>query len=48
MCSMRSGTLLGIGEGHTLWTRAILTSPWVEVPDSGSVIGVTALDHKTR
>ena len=48
MCSMRSGTLLGIGEGHTLWTRHILTSPWVEVPDSGSVIGVTALDHKTR
>ncbi len=35
--------LLGIGMYHQLWYREELTSNWVHVPNSGSVIGITVL-----
>jgi hypothetical protein len=39
----RSTVILGIGLDHQLYTRDNLTSPWVVVPNSGSVIGVTQI-----
>jgi hypothetical protein len=40
---MANETLLGIGMDHELYTRTALTSPWVEVPNSGSVLGVVSI-----
>jgi hypothetical protein len=34
-------TIIGIGMKNDLWTRATLNSAWVQVPNSGSVIGVS-------
>jgi hypothetical protein len=44
---LQDGTILGIGMDKYLWTRATLNSSWVQVPNSGSVIGVTVLKDGT-
>jgi hypothetical protein len=40
---MPDGTIVGIGVGHKLFTRAALTRPWVEVPNSDNVLGVVSI-----
>jgi hypothetical protein len=39
---MKDGKLLCSGTDRTLYTRETLTSPWVEVPNSGSPLAITA------
>jgi hypothetical protein len=39
--------ILGIGMDNELFTRATLFSPWVKVPNSGNVIGVTVMPNGT-
>jgi hypothetical protein len=40
---MPDGKLLGIGMDNALWTRDTLTSDWQQVPNSGSVLGITVM-----
>jgi hypothetical protein len=40
-------TILAVGVDHQLYTRLKIRSPWVAVPNSGSVIGVTQLNDGT-
>src|SRR6266704_3045582 len=39
----QSAAILGIGQDRTLYTRSTLTSQWVQVPNSGLVIGITVM-----
>src|SRR6266567_4861899 len=39
----QSAAILGIGQDRILYTRATLTSPWVQVPNSGLVTAVTVM-----
>jgi|GEM_PF-6011253 len=41
------GKILGVGTDKQLYTRDTLTSPWTQVPNSGSVIDVTILRDGT-
>jgi subtilisin family serine protease len=43
----RDSQIIGVGLNNNLWTRATLDSPWVKVPNSGSVIGVTVMKDGT-
>ncbi|MEA5580150.1 lamin tail domain-containing protein [Nodularia harveyana UHCC-0300] len=39
--------LIGIGMGNQLWTRKTLTSNWEHIPNSGAVLGITAMPDGT-
>jgi uncharacterized protein YuzE len=39
--------IIGIGMKNDLYTRAALNSPWLQVPNSGDVIGITIMNDGT-
>jgi hypothetical protein len=42
-----SPAILGIGPGQDLWTRTTPTSPWVQIPNSCCVTGVSVMANGT-
>ncbi|CAF1443964.1 unnamed protein product [Adineta steineri] len=45
---LHNGTILGIGTNNKLYTRATLSSDWIQVPNTmGAVIGITQLNYPT-
>ena len=44
--SPQNGGLIGIGMANDLWTRESLTSAWVQIPDSGSVLGIAVKSER--
>ncbi|CAF4404264.1 unnamed protein product, partial [Rotaria magnacalcarata] len=46
-CIPGDGTILGIGKNNQLYTRVSMNHPWIHVPDSGSMIGVSNLKDGT-